>query len=57
MYAIKYNADPDARLWESGKPIGWIITRDGNWPFFTRDERDEIVNTIRAEAIRLEVTA
>ncbi len=52
MFAIKYNRDPIARRWESGQPIGWIITMDGDWAFRSREERDEIVNEIKAEEMR-----
>lgn len=55
MYSIRTNTDPDARRWESGQPIGWVITIDGDWAFFSREERDEIVNEIRTEDLRLEV--
>lgn len=52
MYAIRYNFAPEAKRWESGRPLGWVITMDGDWPFFTREERNEIVYEIRAEELR-----
>jgi len=52
MYAIRYNKDPEARYWESGLPFGWVITMDGEWRFSSCEERDEIVNEIRAEEMR-----
>ena len=52
MYAIRRNTDPDAKRWESGEPIGWVITIDGEWAFYSREERDEIVGEIRAEEMR-----
>ncbi len=52
MYAIRYNRDSDARRWESGKPIGWVITIDGEFAFFSRAERDDILTEIRVEAMR-----
>ena len=52
MYAIRYNFAPDAKRWELGQPLGWVITADGDWPFFTSEERNEIVNEIRAEEMR-----
>jgi hypothetical protein len=56
MYSIRYNHDPEAKRWESGRPIGWVFTIDGQWPFFSREERDEIVEEIRAEELRARET-
>lgn len=52
MYAIRRNGDPAARRWESGQPIGWVITIDGEWSFYSREERDELIGEIRAEEMR-----
>ncbi len=52
MFAIRRNADPEAKRWESGQPIGWVITIDGEWAFFSREERDEFIGEIRAEELR-----
>lgn len=55
MYAIRKNRDPDARRWESGRPLGWVITIDGEWAFYSREERDAIVHEIQAEELRTQV--
>ena len=52
MFAIRYNKDPEAKRWESGKPLGWIITMDGDWRFSSCEERDEIINEIKSEEMR-----
>lgn len=58
MYAIRRNHDPDSRRWESGQPIGWIITIDGEWAFHSSEEIREIVEDMRVEELRaMEVTS
>lgn len=51
MYAIRRNGDPAARRWESGQPLGWVITIDGDHAFFSREERDQIIHEIQAEEL------
>ncbi len=54
MFEVRQNVDIDSRRWDSGKPIGWVVTVDGDWPFFTVEERDELVIEVRTEELRLE---
>ena len=52
LFEVRQNTDRDSLRWDSGKPIGWVVTVDGAWPFFSVDERDELVIEVRAEELR-----
>ena len=54
LFEVRTNTDNASRRWDGGKPIGWVVTGDGDWPFFSLDERDDIVITLKAEESRLE---
>jgi hypothetical protein len=54
MFEVRINKDPESQLWDSGKPLGWVVTVDGDFPFFSVDEQRDIVITIKAEDARLE---
>lgn len=53
MFEVRTSSDTDASRWDSGKPIGWVVTVDGDWPFFSLEERDDLVVAVRAEELRL----
>ena len=54
MYAIRYNPNQDAKLWDTGIPLGWVITRDDDVPFFDEQDKQDIVDEIKAEERRIE---
>ncbi len=54
MHEVRTNQDVDSQNWDSGKPLGWVVTIDGDWPYYSPDERRDIVIEVRAEEMRAE---